>query len=66
MKTENYLPGITISLERRRYGRQTYTWLSASRADGKILRAIDPWPCLSPQKAELVAELQNENNWITE
>lgn len=63
MNIENYLPGITISLSRRRYGRQTYTWLSASRSDGKTLRAIDPWPCVTPRKAEIVAELKNESNW---
>lgn len=58
------LAGIAYKFTRRRYSAQTYTWIYAVRSDGKQLRNLDPWPCITPKKSELEKELLNEANWI--
>ena len=56
--TIGYLDGYRIEFKRRRYGRQTFTWLLAAR-DGEPLRELpcDPWPCTSPKRREVHAEV---------
>ena len=53
-----YLDGYHVAFHRRRYGRTTYTYLLAG-FDGEPARelACDPWPCLSPKRAEIHAEV---------
>lgn len=55
-----YLNGYSVKFVRRRYGRQTYTWLWAKRDDDDgPMREMpcDPWPCASPKRAEVHAEV---------
>ena len=47
------LAGITYQFARRRYGRTTYTWVTAVLPDGTQLDLGDPWPCLTPKRAEM-------------
>ena len=47
------LAGITYDYERRRYGRTTYTWVTAVLPDGTRLSLGDPWPCLTPKRSEV-------------
>lgn len=54
---DGYLLGYSIRWHRRRYGRQTYTWVDAKRdGEGNPWVSLgDPWPCMSPKRAEVHA-----------
>jgi hypothetical protein len=41
---------------RRRYGRTTYTWVTAV-VDGVRIELGDPWPCLKPPMREILFTL---------
>ena len=48
------LVGITYEFARRRYGRRTtYTWVTAVLTDGTRLDLGDPWPCVTPKRAQI-------------
>lgn len=50
------IDGIQVTFERRRYGRQTYTWGFANiNADTSLgCESLgDPWPCVTPKVSEL-------------
>lgn len=46
-----------ITLERRRYGRQTFTWLKWQSKDGTWQTYGDPWPSLTIPKKQLALAL---------
>jgi hypothetical protein len=43
---------MNVTFERRRYGRQTYTW-AYIQINGERVSLGDPWPCITPKKTEL-------------
>lgn len=52
-----------ISFERRRYGTTTYTWVYATPQNGTPSFDLgDPWPCITPKRAEIEASIRNEEN----
>ena len=57
-RTVQTIQGVTFRFTRRRYGRQTYTWVEVERG-GEWVSLGDPWPCLRPATAELVAAAQH-------
>jgi hypothetical protein len=57
-----YLVGYEIEFERRRYGHTTYTWVYG-RLEDEDQKPYenweclgDPWPCITPKRAEIHAE----------
>lgn len=44
---------LEFRFERRRYGSTTYTWAEVNHG-GRWLSCGDPWPCVTPKRAELV------------
>jgi len=44
----------SYKFERRRYGNTTFTWAWVDN-DGQLLSLGDPWPCITPKRAELDA-----------
>lgn len=53
MKTINLNQIETSANIRRRYGRQTFTWVSAEY-EGKDLGTFDPFPVINPSRAEVL------------
>jgi len=49
--------GHDVLCERRRYGRQTYTWLYI-KLDGELTQLGDPWPCVNPARSEVQAAVE--------
>ena len=48
--------GVYFQFTRRRYPGVTYTWAKAWQ-NGDWIDLGDPWPCLTPKRAELLAAL---------
>jgi len=40
-------------LTRRRYGSQTFTWVRVVLPDHSTIDLGDPWPCITPKRAEV-------------
>jgi hypothetical protein len=47
-----------IVFTRRRYPGRTFTWVSIEVAPGRYEDIGDPWPCVIPAKAEVLAACQ--------
>ena len=54
MSKNRVIEGFEFRFERRRYGRQFYTWAYVKAPDGQWLMLGDPWPCSVPKRSELV------------
>lgn len=52
MKPYRIILGYQVYVERRRYGRTTYTWLYID-IDGERTQLGDPWPCITPKRTEI-------------
>lgn len=55
MKRPFFWAGIGFYAERRRYGREFMTWVYFKRLDGEYECLGDPWPCVNPKGAEVLA-----------
>ena len=52
MKTK-IIEGFEFKFSRRRYPRQTFTWVWV-RVGDEWMSLGDPWPCVVPAKAQLL------------
>jgi hypothetical protein len=55
IETFQTIQGLTFRFTRRRYGRQTYTWVEVHQG-GAWLSLGDPWPVIRPAQDELLRE----------
>ena len=53
------IDGHEVKLTRRRYGTTTYTWARV-QYNGENLELGDPWPCITPKRAELEQAARRE------
>lgn len=55
--------GRPIWFTRRRYGRQTYTWVHVL-VNGQLVDLGDPWPCINPKRSEIAREIELLNGKV--
>lgn len=47
--------GTELYASRRRYSGRTFTWVDV-KVNGEFLTIGDPWPCITPKRAEVVRD----------
>jgi hypothetical protein len=52
--TQKMIDDMEFRFDRRHYPGTTYTWVSVKGSDGQWHSLGDPWPCITPKRAELL------------